>query len=224
MSKLRKLLDSQKMTLIAEVPDNDLALATIAEDAGIDALLLRINTHELNDFEAEKESLERILAQVKIPVGLSAGWEKLLSKKEVTQICQLGFDFINIGIEHISSSLLNSKRIGRILRLNNRFSLDDIVDVSRDEYLAMDAAIIPASSWGKELVVGDLQNYIAIVMSAGLPVIIPTQKSIKPSEVAIVADTGAKGLILTPIVFGSTPKHISLVMAEFKLAAQELEP
>ncbi len=185
--------------------------------------MLRVNTHELNDFKTEKENLARVLAQTKIPVGLSAGWEKLLNKKELAQLCQLGFDFINIGIEHLSVSLLGAKKIGRVLRLNSRFCLDDIVNVSRDQCLAMDAAIIPAAQWGKELVVGDLQNYIAIVMSAGLPVLIPTQKLLQPSEAAIIADTGAKGLILTPIVLGSTARHVGQVIAEFKLAIEELE-
>ena len=223
MSKLKKLLDQKKLTLIAEVPENDLELAAIATAAGADVLLLRINTHALNDLEAEKENLEKVLASTKIPVGLSAGWEKLLGKKEVAQICSLGFDFINIGIEHLSSSTVGLKKIGKVLKLNSRFSLDDIVDVARDEYVAMDAAIIPTSGWGKDLVVGDLQNYISIVMSAGLPVIIPTQKAIKPSEVSIVADTGVKGLILTPIVFGSSAKHVKQIIGEFKTAARELE-
>jgi len=216
-------MQKNKMTLIAEVPDNDVGLADVATHAGADVLLLRINTHSLNDFETERDNLEKLLAHAKVPVGLSAGWEKLLRRDELAELDQLGFDFINIGIEHLSSSMVGTEHIAKVLKLNSRFSLDDIVEVSRHSYLAMDAAIVPTSGWGRDLIVGDLQNYISIVLSSALPIIVPTQRLIKASEVAIISDTGARGLILTPVVCGTSAKHLRRAVAEFRGAIDALE-
>ncbi len=75
---------------------------------------------------------------------------------------------------------------------------------------------------GKELVIGDLQNYIAIALSSNLPVIIPTQRHIKPSEVAIVWDTGIKGLMLTRVVLGETAKTLEKAVREYRIAIDDL--
>jgi hypothetical protein len=56
-----------------------------------------------------------------------------------------------------------------------------------------------------------------------VPVIIPTQLSIRPSEVAIIVDAEAKGLLLTPVVLGTAPTHIEKNVREYKAAVNELE-
>jgi hypothetical protein len=53
-------------------------------------------------------------------------------------------------------------------------------------------------------------------------VIVPTQRSIRTSEVAIIADTGAKGLMLTPVVTGTIPKHVEKAVREYRIAVDDL--
>jgi hypothetical protein len=70
--------------------------------------------------------------------------------------------------------------------------------------------------------VGDLQQYIGIVISAGLPVIIPTDLAIKPSEVAILWDTGAKAVLMTPKALGKNPKAVENNVRQFRIAVDDL--
>jgi len=88
---------------------------------------------------------------------------------------------------------------------------------------AIDAAIIPPNQLGKELIVGDLQNYIAIAMSSNIPVMVPTQRSIKPSEIPIIWDTGAKGLILTKVVLGDNIKSFTKAVSEYRIAVDDID-
>ena len=76
---------------------------------------------------------------------------------------------------------------------------------------------------GKDLNVGDLQQLITIAMSTALPVIVPTQKTIRASEVPIIWDTGAKGIMLGGTVTGDTPDSINAVTKEFRSAIEAIK-
>jgi putative N-acetylmannosamine-6-phosphate epimerase len=222
MPKLINLLSKNKMTLIAALPKNDPELAEAAIAGGADALQLHINAHGFGDFKKEKENLEKILSVSKVPVGIVPGQKEHASQKEMDEMVEMGFDFFNMNIEHLPGFSKNLKGISKILALGSRFTIEIVLGVKTYGADAVDAAIIPSSEYGKDLLVGDLQNYISIVISAGIPVIIPTQRSIRPSEVAIISDTGAKGMILTSVVTGTTPKHIKERVQEYRVAADDL--
>ncbi|MDD5382200.1 MAG: hypothetical protein PHH60_00900 [Candidatus Margulisbacteria bacterium] len=215
MPKLVDLLNKNKMTLIVALPKNDLELAAAAVSSGADALLLGLG--------GKKESLKKVLDKVNVPVGIAINGGKAGNEKEVKEILKLGFDFFTAGLEGVPAYLQEMKRVSRVLSLDSRFSVDALIEISKVKAEALDAAIIPVSGEGKELVVGDLQNYISIVLSAGIPVIIPTQRSIKASEVAIIADTGAKGLLLSAVVIGSDAGSVGKAVREYRLAVDELE-
>ena len=173
MPKLVELLKKNKMTLIVALPDNDLDLAEAAIAGGADAIELRINMQGYSSFEQERERLENILAKVDVPVGIAVGRDRDLAEDEIKQVDKMGFDFFNVGVEHLSPSLLGTESVSKILTINSRYTLDEIVEVSQTKFEALDAAILPSSEKGKELQVGDLQGYISIVLSAGMPVIVP---------------------------------------------------
>ena len=213
MPKLVKLLNTNKMTLIVALPKNDPELAQAAIAGGADALQLQLD---------EKPALKEILRRAKIPVGLETGNKKQPTEKEIKDLVSLGFDFLNMKRDHLPDYYSRLKGVAKVMGLGNRFTIDLVLGVGEHGAQALDAAIIPVAEHGQELVVGDLQNYISIVISAGIPVIIPTQRSIKPSEVAIIADTDAKGLLLTPVVLGTTAKHIEQNVREFRVAVDDL--
>ncbi|MDI6730964.1 MAG: hypothetical protein QME05_00080 [Candidatus Margulisbacteria bacterium] len=222
MSKLIDLINNNKLTLIVSLPENDLEMAEAAFAAGADALQLLLNMREFNTIDQERKTIINILKIVEAPIGISIGSHKDLHKKELNEIEKLGFDYINIGVEHLSPDLLKSKKLARVLSLNSRYTLDELIELTHNSFQAVDAAIIPTADPETDLVVGDLQSYISIILSANLPVIIPTQRHIRPSEVSIIADTGAKGLLLTKTVLGTTAKHVADAVCKFKTAIDEM--
>jgi hypothetical protein len=222
MPKLIDLLNKNKMTLIVALSKNDPESAEAAIKGGADALQLHINFHDIGDFKNEKENLSRVLELSSLPVGVFPGAKKHAAQKEMEEMIKMGFDFFSVEIEQIPSFMSQIKGISKVLALGSRFTIDVVLGVGKYGADAVDAAIIPSTGYGKDLVVGDLQNYISIVISAGIPVIIPTQRSIRPSEVAIIADAGAKGLMLTSVVTGTTSKHVRERVQEFRVAVDDL--
>jgi hypothetical protein len=210
------------MTLVAALAQNDPELAQAAVDGGADALCLHINVRDFGDFLAEKEKLAAVLEACELPVGVVTGMKKQAARHEIEEMIKMGFDFFNINIEHAPAYVPDLKRITKVIALGSRFTIDVVLGVGRFGANAIDAAIVPSSEHGKELKVGDLQNYISIVMTAGIPVIVPTQRSVKPSEVAIIADTGAKGLMLTPVITGKTARGIKETVQSFRVAVDDL--
>jgi len=222
MPKLINLLNKNKMTLMAALPQNNLELAEAAVAGGADALQLQINVNELEDLEQEKEKLELILSKSKMPVGILLGNQKMVEEEEMREISKMGFDYLNVDVDLIPPFIFKLRGISKILALNSKFSIDKLSGFSSQGADALDAAIVPAPGWGKDLVVGDLQNYISIVLSAGIPVIIPTQRNIRTSEVAIVSDTGAKGILLTSVIVGEMAKDIEKAVKEYRIAVDDL--
>jgi hypothetical protein len=217
MPKLVKQFKENKLTLIVELPKNDLEHAEAAVKGGADAIQLSVA-----DLAAEKDGLIRILRSVKLPVGLMLKGKRLPGQAELRSVLKTGFDFVNISRDNLPDYFKDLKGVAKILGLGNRFTIDLVLGIGEHGVDAVDAAIMPSSECGKNLIVGDLQNYISIVISAGIPVIIPTQRAIKPSEVAIIADTEARGLLLTPVVLGTTVKHVQDNVREFRVAVDDL--
>lgn len=213
MPKLPELLKKNKLSIIVELPENNLELAEAAVRGGADALQIAEN------LTREKARTKELINKIKIPVGISLEKSSLNITKAVSAI---GFDFINLKLEQFSGEVVKLKGISKVLSLDSKYFLGDLIEIDGMGLSALDAAILPQSSWGKDLVVGDLQNYISIVLSTGIPVIVPTQRSIKPSEVAIIADTGAKGILLTPVVMGTSLNHIEKNTREFRVAIDDL--
>jgi len=208
MSKLLNLLKKNKMTLIVQLAEDTVDAARAAEAGGAEALLIE-----------KSEKQEEILKAVKIPVGLDLSQEAKLTEKELKAYEK--FDFINFHFE-VLPIIAKQVKTGRVLALNENYTLDKLLGVESVGAQAIDAAIVPLSQGMRELVVGDLQNYIAIALSSNLPVIIPTQRSIKPSEVAIIADTGARGLLLTREVLGENLKTLEKALKEYRVAVDDL--
>jgi hypothetical protein len=214
MPRLTELLNINKLTLIVDLPQNDPVLAEAAIAAGADALQLH--------YDNDQEKLKKILKSTSIPAGIMINKPAQVEKKEVQALGKLGFDFINMKRDDLPEYYSNIKGMAKILGLGNRFTIDLVLGVGEHGADALDAAIIPTAEQGKDLVVGDLQNYISIIIAAGIPVIIPTERAIRPSEVAIISDTEAKGLMLTPVVLGTSAKHIEKNVKEFRVAVDDL--
>lgn len=214
MPKLVNLLNKNKLTLIVELPENSLELAEAAVRGGADALQLTV--------DGDARGAGKILDQIKVPIGLNLGPKAAANQKKIEELSKAGADYLSADLREFSDFTAKAKKVTRVLALNDHFSYDELIEISRLGADVIDAAIVPLSGEGKEMVVGDLQNYISIVLSAGVPVIIPTQRAIRTSEVAIIADTGAKGLLLTPVVTGTSAEHLEKNIAEYRLAVDEL--
>ena len=81
MSRLLEIMKSHPLTLIVNLPKNDVEMAKAACDAGADALVI---SHSENDKE--------IINSVLVPVGLDLPRNKA---KELVPLLASDFDFMN---------------------------------------------------------------------------------------------------------------------------------
>jgi len=216
MSKLISLIKKGTMTLIVSLPDNSAELAKAAEDGGADAIMVPIDP-----LVKDKKQLISIIGSARVPVGAKLSTD--ISEAEVKGLQKLGVDFFDFDFYSAPAWLLKMKDAGKIASLDSKYIVDDLTRLSEKPIDGIDAAIVPNESFGKDLTVGDLQQYITICLSTGLPVIVSTQKLVRVSEVPILWDTGAKAIILTDIVTGNSAKSIQAVTKEFKAAAEALK-
>lgn len=216
MSRLLSLLDKLPLTLIVNLPENSIELAKAAEEGGADALTVPIDPSV-----KDKKQLISIVDTAKVPVGARLRGD--ISEDEVIGLKKLGVDFIDFDLTGAAAWMLKLTGVGKIATLDSRYIVEDLTRLSDRPINGIDAAIVPDESIGRDLMVGDLQEYITICLSTGLPVIVPTQKLIRISEVPIIWDTGAKGILLTDIVTGTSSKSLKAVTKEFKEAIKALE-
>jgi hypothetical protein len=82
----------------------------------------------------------------------------------------------------------------------------------------IEASIMPHESYGTQLTAADISEYAEIARRAPQPVIVPTQKAIRPDEVGMLADAGVAGLLIGAIVTGTEVATIARTTAQFRRA------
>ncbi|MFH1709527.1 MAG: hypothetical protein ABH860_00465 [bacterium] len=216
MSKLASLLRKEPLTLIVRLPENSMEMAKAAEEGGAHAIVLSFDAGQ-----KDKKDIVPIAKSVKIPVGIKL--EDSVGEQELSGFIRLGIDFVDLPLTGAQKELFKKANIGRILALGPDYSTIDLTRMPEKPIEGVDAAIIMKEEWGMDLTVGDLQQYITIAMSTTLPVIVPAQKSIKASEVPIIWDTGAKGVMIGDIVTGYTAASLKAVTREFRSAVEAVK-
>ncbi len=217
VNKILSILDKQAMTLIVNIPEADADLAKAAQAGGCDALLL-----DYSEVKDNKSDVAAIIKSSTVPVGVSCGSEKL-TEDQAKELCKMGFDFLEICVDIIPQWINKFEGIAKFVTLNQDYSAYDLTELAHKKLNAIDAAVISNDTLGKDLTVGDLQNYITIALSTGLPVLVPTQKMVRASEVPIIWDTGAKGIILNKMVIGETALTVKAVTKEFREEIEKLK-
>jgi hypothetical protein len=217
VSKLIELLKKQPMTLIVNLSESSVASAKSAEKSGADALTIRI------DSSKEKSDIINIVKSVKIPVGVMIEDDAFVMESQMKALMKLHFDYFGTSVMVIRDWMLGLDGFGKVARLNQNYDLDDLTSLSDRPIDAINAAIMTKDEIGKDLTVGDLQRYINICLSTKLPVIVPTQKLIRASEIPIIWDTGAKGILMDEKIIGNKLGTFSSAIKEFRAAIDSLK-
>jgi len=228
MSKLTEALDRNKLTLIVSLPSNSAELAKAAVDGGADAIKVHLNIEhaasgtKFGNLSEERAVLKDILDVSDVPVGIVPGDKILPTKEEMADLKTMGIDFFDIKLKFLPKWMADMKEFGRVVALEKDYAMDDLMGAKDLGVDGVEAAIVSTSDYGKDLIISDLQGYISMAISSGVPVIVPTQKSIRTSEVPIIADTGAKGLMIGAVVTGKTASSLKKATQAYRVAIDDL--
>ncbi|MBQ6293093.1 MAG: hypothetical protein IJK77_04405 [Lachnospiraceae bacterium] len=201
--KFEKILKENPFTLVVSLPNNKLDLARAALDAGADAVKVHINVlhaasgNLFGDFEHNRSFLTDL---VKLagdrPVGVvTGGADEHLTETELPEFEGIGIDFFSCYSEHLPVFMLKSQKLTKMVAIHDTY--DEILDAVADSEIdVVEASIMKTTEYGKPLRYFDVLQYRKICQAVKQPVLVPTQKGIRPEEVFALKAAGCRAVMI----------------------------
>lgn len=217
---------SKKFVLLVSITQNDPELARIALENGADAVKVHLNCAHFasgtnfGSWEAEKEHIAAVADVVKpyIPMGIVTGAEVVPEAEDLPAIREFGFDFWDLFANHIPPEYLKWNEMAHMSAVGPDWTPEFVGDLAGLGVNVIEASIIPRTMYRTRLTAADLCLYRRLVRSAGVPVIVPTQKKIRPDEVQFLHEAGVRGLAIGAVVTDLGTAHLGERVAAYRKA------
>lgn len=218
--------------LLVSLPRNDVELGRAALEAGADGLKVHMNLEHFasglstGPLEQEADALAAIVG-LGAPVGIVPGaGEKIATPEEMRRLGEIGIDFFDLYAQDMPAWMLAIE--GSPMSVMVAFSATHrpwaLVEAQapRSRPDLIEASIMPHESYGTQLTAADISEYAEIAGRARQPVIVPTQKAVRPDEVGVLADAGVAGILIGAIVTGAEMSTMARATAQFREAIDRL--
>lgn len=214
--------------LLVSLPRNDAELARVAIESGADALKVHIGLEHFasglstGTLDEEEDSLREIVA-LGAPVGIVPGvGEGMADRAEMLRLAEIGIDFFDLYATDMPAWMLSMSDcpMSVMVAFSHEFWPWGLVEAVRGQSRPdlIEASIVAHDQYGEPLTAADLSGYATIAKRAEQPVIVPTQKSIRPEDVAPLMDAGVAGLLIGAVVTGSEAQALAAATAQFRTA------
>lgn len=228
-ASLTQLLETKKLTLMASLPENRLDLARAAIHAGVDVIKLHVNVHHRasgNSFTSVHEYGEvfrSIRAGFSGPLGVVPGGAfEDIKQSEMEQLIQLGFNFYSIYAHHKPSWLTQLDGMEKTFAITNEYRFSQLGKVKHLGVSALEASIVPGEEYGSPLTFKDILSYNSLVQNVDVPVMVPSQRKIEPTDIPLLYRAGVKAIMLGAIVIGNTEESIKGAISSFRKTIDSL--
>lgn len=219
---------AERPRLIVSLPANSPDLARAAADGGADALKVHLHVrHEASgarfgDLSEERASLEAILA-LGLPVGVVPGaGDELPSPEEMDAIAAMGMDFFDLYAHDMPAWLVGFAAMTRAIALDHSWDAESLRQYAALGFELIEAAVVPHEGYGRPLSAADLACYRRVREATDLPIIIPTQRAIRPEEAPLlVGPIGINAIMIGVIVTGREPRSLRAATERFASALAE---
>ncbi len=223
-----ELLAQKKPTLIMSLPENNPEFARIAFENGADVVKVHVNLHhhasqhQFAGFEQEKDKLGQILTEAKGPCGIVAGQDVEQVRGVYQDIIGMGFEFISLYAHHTPLELLRCDRVKKMIAFDNTYDLAYLPYLALTGADVFEASVMDPDTYGSPLSARELMTYERICKTAEIPVVIPTQRAIRPDEMGQLAACGIAGIMIGAMVTGLTGVSIGTTVSAFREAIDQL--
>lgn len=204
---LSSLLDQARASVpvLAILPHNNAEYAVAAETAGADAMLIGIDKTEstfpglFGSFDLQEDSISSIISSSSIPVGISIGDSRPLTRDNWERIVAKRFSFVNMYAHHMPPFVLDDQRMQKLVTIGPGYMVEQIRNLSEMEGVyTLEAAIVSPQGMNHIFSVLDLATLRMIARLSTKPVLLRTQKRVEPEDVPIVTSAGLKGISFDP--------------------------
>jgi len=227
MSRLIKKAAHNKFSLIVSIPRNLPDFAAAAEAGGADAMKVHLNVkhpasgHIFGNFSKERKNIESVVNTVAIPVGVVPGAEETATLSELNELGSMGIDFFDIFAHDMPLDYLQSN-LGRMVCVDGRYQPNDMKALADLGTQIFECSVIPHEGYGKPIVFSDLLRWKALTADLDVPLLVSTQRKIKPEECGILKEIGVRGLVIGVVVTGDTVKGVEATTRAFRNAIDRL--
>lgn len=206
----KELVTGRKFTLVVSLPANCIDLVKAALEGGAQAIKVHMNVwHRAsgNTFGGYKENKafmgELISLCGNVPVGLvPGGADAFITNEERLELETMGLSFFSCYSQHLPPFMMESKKLSKMVAIDRTYSQNTLDAVKSSEIDILEASIIPGESYGAPLFYADVLRYGDLAAKTGKPVLIPTQKKIRPCEVKHLCEAGCKAVMTGAVVMG----------------------
>lgn len=228
MNKLLNTLKTNPMTIIVATPLNSVEMARAAEANGAHAIKTHINmTHRASQvtfgtLEEERPVLTEIIHSVNIPVGIVPGASLDVGLEMIIELAEMGFDFFDMFAHFMKPELFQAPGISRMAAVDSSMDLETVGELSNLGVEMLEGAIISPEGYGAELSIVDLARYRILRKHVSIPLIIPSQRTLKPENISSLYDLGVEGVLVGVLSTGKDADQLARQVAAFREAAEKL--
>lgn len=215
-------------TLIMSLPANDPALARAAARGGADVLKIHIRVHHdasdthFGTLAEERDRIAAIIDAFDGPVGIVAGATDPATPEEMAELQRMGIDFFDLYVSHMPAWMWRLEGMAKAVALEPTYTMHQALALEALGADLIEAAIIPHDGYGLPLTVADLAAYRDLRDTIDLPIIVPTQRAIRPEEATLITrECGIEALMIGAIVTGKTAESIEEAVRKFKKVLEE---
>nr|WP_261769664.1 hypothetical protein [Paenibacillus xylanexedens] len=227
--QLQAMLEQKPLSLIVSLPGNDLALARAAREEGADALKVHFNVghrasgNHFGSLDEYTEVFRAIRSEFAGPFGVvPSGSIEGTRREDVERLAGMGFDFYSIYAHHLPSFMLQNLGLESTFAINNEYDVSLVASAAHFGFTALEASIVPGKEYGTPLSFADVLHYRQLVLQAGVPVLVPSQRKLVPEDVPVLHHSGIKAIMLGAIVTGKTEDELRRAVSSFRNAIDRL--
>lgn len=228
-ARLQTMLAHKALSLIVSLPGNDLTLARAALEEGADALKVHYNVghrasgNHFGPLDEYTEVFRAIRSQFEGPLGVvPSGSIEGTRREDVKRLDGLGFDFYSIYAHHLPSFMLHDPGLEATFAINDAYDVSLVESTAHFGFTALEASIVPGEEYGSPLSFADVLHYRQLVLKAGVPVLVPSQRKLVSEDVPVLHHSGIKAIMLGAIVTGKTEDQLRRAVSSFRNAIDRL--
>ena len=211
--RFHKLINQNKFSLVASLPENKLDLAEAALRGGTQAIKVHVNVwhrasgHTFGTFSENKKFLQELVRLCgNTPVGLVIGGaDAVVSLEERGEMEDIGIDFFSAYAAHTPNYMMESKKLASMVAIDSSYTQSTLESINLYPPDLLECSIQPGESYHQNLRYSDILRYADISAKVKIPTLVPTQKWMSPSEVYHLYAVGCKAVIIGAVVMGKEP-------------------
>ncbi|MEO6906488.1 MAG: hypothetical protein ABI210_01230, partial [Abditibacteriaceae bacterium] len=154
-------------------------------------------------------------------VGVVPGGAPFASEAEFAELAQIGIDYFDAYAADAPAWTLTQNHLDKMLAAHHGASMEFVKSLQVLGMQICEASILPHEQYGQPLRVLDVAAYQQICQTLEVPVIVPTQKKILPTEIKILRESGVKALLIGAVVTGDQADSIERATHEFVSRIEE---